>query len=49
LYEDGRKIIDGTEMDALRGSAGICKLDRKTNEWIRGKMNVQDTIMGEIT
>ena len=36
-------------MDALRGSAGICKLDRKTVELIRGKMNAQDTILNEIT
>jgi len=32
LYEDDRRGIDGTEMDALGRSARISKLDRKTNE-----------------
>jgi hypothetical protein len=32
-------------MDELRRSARISKLDRKTNEYIRGKMNEQDTIL----
>ena len=32
LYEDDRMRINGTEMDALRGSARISKLVRKTNE-----------------
>ena len=36
-------------MDALRRSARISKLDRKTNEYIREKMNKQDTILDEIT
>jgi hypothetical protein len=36
-------------MDALRQSARISKLDRKTNEYIRGKMDVQDMILDEIT
>jgi len=36
-------------MDALRRSARISKLDRKTNEYIREKMNAQDTILDEIT
>ena len=36
-------------MDALRRSARISTLDRKTNEYIRKKINVQDTILGEIT
>ena len=47
MYENGRGRIDGTEMDGLRRSAGICKLDRKTNESIGGKMNAQDTILDE--
>jgi hypothetical protein len=41
LYEDYRRRINATEMDALRRSARISKLDRKTNEYIRGKMDVQ--------
>jgi hypothetical protein len=36
-------------MDALRRSARISKLDRKTNEYIRGKMDAQDTILDDIT
>jgi hypothetical protein len=36
-------------MDALRRSAGISKLDRKTNEYIRGKMDAQDMILDDIT
>jgi hypothetical protein len=36
-------------VDALRRSARISKLDRKTNEYIRGKMDGQDTILDEIT
>jgi phosphate starvation-inducible protein PhoH len=36
-------------MDALRRSARISKLDRKTNECIRGKMDAQDTILDDIT
>jgi len=49
LYEDDRGRINVTEMGALRRSARICKLDRKTNECIREKMNVQDKILVEIT
>jgi len=41
--------INATEVDALRGSARISKLVRKTNEYIREKMNKQDTILVEIT
>ena len=37
LYEDGRRRINGTEMDSLRRSARISKLDRNTNEYIREK------------
>jgi len=42
LYEDDRRRINSSEMGALRGSARISKLDRKTNEYIRGKMDAQD-------
>jgi len=49
LCEDDRRRINGTEMDALKRSARISKLDRKTNEYIREKMNKQDTILDEIT
>jgi len=42
LYENERRRINATEMDALRRSARISKLDRKTNEYIREKMNKQD-------
>jgi hypothetical protein len=38
-----------TEMDALRPSARISKLDRKMNEYIRGKMDAQDMILDDIT
>jgi hypothetical protein len=48
VYEDDRRIINATEMDVLRRSARISKLDRKTNEYIRGKMEVQD-ILDDIT
>jgi hypothetical protein len=37
LYEDDRRRINATGMDALRRSAGISKLDRKTNEYSREK------------
>jgi hypothetical protein len=33
--------INGTEMDALRRTARICKLERKTNEYIREKWTRQ--------
>jgi len=36
-------------MDALRRSARISKLDRKTNEYIRGKIDAQDMILDDIT
>jgi hypothetical protein len=36
-------------MDALRRSARIFKLDRKTNEYSRGKMDAQDMILDDIT
>jgi len=36
-------------MDELRRSARISKLDRKTNEYIRGKMDAQDMILDDIT
>jgi len=49
LYEDDRRRINATEMDALRRSARISKLDRKTNEYIRGKMDVQGMILDDIT
>jgi hypothetical protein len=49
LYEDDRRRIDGTEMDALRRSAGNSKLDRKMNEYIRGKMDAQDMILDDIS
>jgi len=34
-------------MDALRRSARSSKLDRKTNEYIRGKMDAQDMILDD--
>jgi hypothetical protein len=51
LCEDDRLRINATEMDALRRSARTSKLDRKTNEYIRGKMDAQDTrmILNKIT
>jgi hypothetical protein len=49
LYEDDRRRIKATEMDALRRSARISKLDRKTNEYVRGKMDAQDMILDNIT
>jgi uncharacterized membrane protein len=39
LYENDRRRINTTEMDVLRRSARISKLDRKTNEYITGKMD----------
>jgi hypothetical protein len=36
-------------MAALRRSVRISKLDRKTNEYIREKMDAPDTILDEIT
>jgi hypothetical protein len=49
LYEDDRRTINATEMDALRRSATISKLDRKTNEYMSGKMDAQDMILDDIT
>jgi len=49
LYEDDRRRINATEMDGLRRAARISKLDRKTNEYIRGKMDAQDMILYYIT
>ena len=49
LYEKYRRRTNVTEMDALRRSARISKLDRKTNEYIRGKMDAQDMILDDIT
>jgi len=45
----GCQKINATEMDALRRSARISKLDRKRNEYIRGKMDQQDMILDDIT
>jgi hypothetical protein len=41
--------INATEMEALRRSARISKLDRKTNEYTREKMKAPDTVLDEIT
>jgi len=49
LYRDDRRRINATELDALRRSARISKLDRKTNDYIKEKMKAQDTILDEIT
>jgi hypothetical protein len=49
LCEDDRRGINATEMDALRQSARISKLDRRTNKYIREKMDAPDTILDEIT
>jgi hypothetical protein len=49
LSEDDRRRINATEMDALRRSARISKLDGKMNEYIREKMDMPDTILDEIT
>ena len=46
LYEDDRRRINADEMDVLRRSARISKLDRKTNEYITGKMEAQDYDIG---
>jgi hypothetical protein len=48
LYEDDRRRINTTQMYALRRSARISKLDRKTNEYIRGKIVAQDMILDDI-
>ena len=49
LYGDDRRGINTTEMAALRRSARISKLDRKTNEYIREKMDTQDAVLDDIT
>jgi hypothetical protein len=49
LYEDDRRRINATEMDALRRSARISKVDRNTTEYITEKMDAPDTILDEIT
>ena len=49
LYEDDRRRTNATKMDTLRRSARISKLDRKTNDYIREKMNKPDTILDETT
>ena len=36
-------------MDELRRSARISKLDRKMSEYIREKVDAQDTILDDIT
>jgi len=41
--------MNATQLDALRRSARISKIDRKTNECIGEKMNAQNTILAEIT
>jgi hypothetical protein len=49
LREDDRRRINASEMDALKRSTRISKLDRKTNEYIRRKMDAQDIILDDIT
>jgi len=49
LYEDDSRRINAAEIDALRRSARISKLDRKTNVYIREKMDAPETILDEIT
>jgi hypothetical protein len=53
VFEWAKSAIFGiwfvTELDALRRSARISKLDRKTNEYISGKTDAQDTILDGIT
>ena len=48
LYEDDMRVINATEMDALRRSARI-SIDRKTNEYNRKKIDAPDTILDQIT
>jgi len=48
LYEDDRRRINAAEMDVLRRTARISKLDRKTNGYIGEQMNELDTILDEI-
>ena len=49
LYEGDRRRINETEMVGLRRSARISKLDRKTKEYIREKMDAQDTVLDDVT
>jgi len=49
LHFQDRRKINATGMDALRRSARVSKLDRKTNEYIRRKMDAQDMILDDIT
>jgi len=49
LGKDDRRRINATEMAALRLSARISKIDRKTNDYIRGKMDAQDVILDDVT
>ena len=49
LYEDDRRRINTIEMDALRRSARISKLDRKTNEYTGERMDAQDTVLDNVT
>ena len=46
LCEEDRRRISAT---ALRRSTRIYKLDRKTNEYVREKMDAQDTVLDDIT
>jgi len=49
LCQNERMRINATEMDALRRSARISKLDIKKNEYIRGKMDARGMILDDIT
>jgi hypothetical protein len=44
-----RRRINASETDALRRSARISELDRKTKEYVTEKMDVPDTVLDEIT
>jgi hypothetical protein len=43
------ELIKSLGLNALRQSARIFKIDRKTNEYIRRKMEEQDMILDDIT
>ena len=49
VYGDDRRRINGTEMDELRRSARISKLNRKMNEYIREEMDAQHTVLDYTT
>jgi ribonuclease HII len=49
LCEDDKRRINAAEMEVLRRPARISKLNRKTNEYIREKMEAPDTVLDEIT